>query len=222
MCPRLERRRIPNRGRKNNRIVHCTRQGFFALHHIWFVHDVILERAAHGAPASTSERTDLRATAKWIDGVSFVAETGSGHALVVDGAVEARGPQSGSSTDGAGLGRNGGMHRVRRGVDPEKGAAAGHRLRRGRGSRARARGSQSIYPHPPALSHSRPGSQSGAGRAGGEAFQGKILLRDADAGQDRGKSPSKSRSKTLPSRYRNNRIRLEVSHRAPPCAWIRA
>jgi putative redox protein len=33
----------------------------------------------------------LRATAKWIDGVSFVAETGSGHALVVDGAVEAGG-----------------------------------------------------------------------------------------------------------------------------------
>jgi putative redox protein len=33
----------------------------------------------------------LRATAKWIDGVSFVAETGSGHALVVDGAAEAGG-----------------------------------------------------------------------------------------------------------------------------------
>jgi hypothetical protein len=42
MCPRLERRRIPNRGRENNRIVQCTRQEFFALHHIWFVHDVIL------------------------------------------------------------------------------------------------------------------------------------------------------------------------------------
>jgi len=33
----------------------------------------------------------LKASAKWIDGVSFVAETGSGHALVVDGAVEAGG-----------------------------------------------------------------------------------------------------------------------------------
>jgi putative redox protein len=33
----------------------------------------------------------LRVTAKWIDGVSFVAETGSGHALVVDGAAEAGG-----------------------------------------------------------------------------------------------------------------------------------
>jgi putative redox protein len=33
----------------------------------------------------------LKATVKWIDGVSFVAETGSGHALVVDGAPEAGG-----------------------------------------------------------------------------------------------------------------------------------
>ena len=33
----------------------------------------------------------MKASAKWIDGVSFVAETGSGHALVVDGAVEAGG-----------------------------------------------------------------------------------------------------------------------------------
>jgi hypothetical protein len=41
MYPRLGRRRIPNRGRENNRIVQCTRQGFFASHHIWFVHDVI-------------------------------------------------------------------------------------------------------------------------------------------------------------------------------------
>ena len=33
----------------------------------------------------------MRASAKWIDGVSFVVETGSGHALVVDGAAEAGG-----------------------------------------------------------------------------------------------------------------------------------
>ena len=33
----------------------------------------------------------MRATAKWIDGVSFVVETDSGHALVVDGAAEAGG-----------------------------------------------------------------------------------------------------------------------------------
>jgi putative redox protein len=37
----------------------------------------------------------VKATAKWIDGVSFVAETGSGHALVVDGAAEAGGRNMG-------------------------------------------------------------------------------------------------------------------------------
>jgi putative redox protein len=33
----------------------------------------------------------LKATVKWIDGVSFAVETGTGHALVVDGAIEAGG-----------------------------------------------------------------------------------------------------------------------------------
>jgi putative redox protein len=33
----------------------------------------------------------LKATVRWIDGVNFVAETGSGHSLVVDGAPEVGG-----------------------------------------------------------------------------------------------------------------------------------
>ncbi|MDQ6916933.1 MAG: OsmC family protein [Pseudomonadota bacterium] len=33
----------------------------------------------------------MKASAKWVDDVSFVAETGSGHALIVDGAPEAGG-----------------------------------------------------------------------------------------------------------------------------------
>lgn len=33
----------------------------------------------------------MKARIKWMDGVSFVAETGSGHAVVVDGAPEAGG-----------------------------------------------------------------------------------------------------------------------------------
>ena len=37
----------------------------------------------------------MKATAKWVDGVRFVAETGSGHALVVDGAAEAGGRNTG-------------------------------------------------------------------------------------------------------------------------------
>jgi putative redox protein len=37
----------------------------------------------------------MNATAKWVDGVRFVAETGSGHALIVDGAAEAGGRNTG-------------------------------------------------------------------------------------------------------------------------------
>jgi putative redox protein len=37
----------------------------------------------------------VKATANWVDGVRFVAETGSGHALVVDGAPEAGGRNTG-------------------------------------------------------------------------------------------------------------------------------
>jgi putative redox protein len=33
----------------------------------------------------------LRARIKWVEGVSFIAETGSGHAIVMDGAPEAGG-----------------------------------------------------------------------------------------------------------------------------------
>ena len=90
-CVRDWKRRIPNRGQKNNRIVHCTRQGYFCIAPYWFVYDVTGAFAGKRVLASNLERTKLRATAKWIDGVSFVAEMGSGHALVVDGAAEAGG-----------------------------------------------------------------------------------------------------------------------------------
>src|SRR5256886_6935223 len=41
------------------------------------------------APSDRFKRMKTRV--KWIDGVSFVAESGSGHALVVDGAPDAGG-----------------------------------------------------------------------------------------------------------------------------------
>lgn len=37
----------------------------------------------------------MECTVKWIDGVSFVAETGSGHAVVMDGATEGGGQNLG-------------------------------------------------------------------------------------------------------------------------------
>ena len=38
----------------------------------------------------------MRATVKWLDGVAFVGETGSGHAIVLDGAPAAGGRNIGS------------------------------------------------------------------------------------------------------------------------------
>ena len=38
----------------------------------------------------------MKARIKWVEGVSFVAETGSGHAIVVDGAPEAGGRNLGA------------------------------------------------------------------------------------------------------------------------------
>jgi len=35
--------------------------------------------------------TDMKARVKWVEGVSFVGESGSGHAVVTDGAPEAGG-----------------------------------------------------------------------------------------------------------------------------------
>jgi putative redox protein len=42
------------------------------------------------------EACDVKARIKWVDGVSFVAETGSGHAFVIDGAPEAGGRNVGA------------------------------------------------------------------------------------------------------------------------------
>ena len=46
----------------------------------------------------------MKARIKWNEGVSFVAESGSGHAIVIDGAPEAGGrnlgPAYGTGSDG--------------------------------------------------------------------------------------------------------------------------
>jgi len=45
-------------------------------------------------PGATERK--VKARIKWVEGVSFVAETGSGHAIVVDGAPEAGGRNLGA------------------------------------------------------------------------------------------------------------------------------
>ena len=47
--------------------------------------------AASGGTPDATESPRLKATIKWTDQVSFVAETGSGHAIVLDGPPDAGG-----------------------------------------------------------------------------------------------------------------------------------
>src|SRR5512141_2072804 len=49
------------------------------------------EAARFRAGLRTQGTSIMECKVKWIDGVSFVAETGSGHALVMDGAPEGGG-----------------------------------------------------------------------------------------------------------------------------------
>ena len=66
----------------------------------------------------------MKARVKWVDGVCFVAETGSGHAVVVDGAPDSGGRNLGMRPMETPARRRGRLQRVRRGMDPEEGTPA--------------------------------------------------------------------------------------------------
>ena len=89
-----------------------------------------------------------------------------------------------AAADGARAGGHRSMHGIRRRLDPEKGAPADQRLHRRCRGRTRADRSQGVHAHALRLSDSRRRLEPGAGRARGQAVEGKILLGDADAGQD--------------------------------------
>jgi putative redox protein len=86
----MGRRKIPDRGREKI-IAYRTAQGKL------FLRRTIMGATHRNRPAQVSERLHItrgvamKASVKWIDGVSFAVETGSGHALIVDGATEAGG-----------------------------------------------------------------------------------------------------------------------------------
>lgn len=76
----------------------------------------------------------MKAKLKWIDGVCFMAETGSvRHAVVMDGAPEGGGRNFKATSDGAGLGWHRRLHQLRRVGHPKKipprraGLLGGHR-----------------------------------------------------------------------------------------------
>ena len=61
----------------------------------------------------------MKARVKWSSRCRFVVETGSGHAVVIDGAPEAGGRNLGHAADGNGAGGRRRLHGVRRRLDPE-------------------------------------------------------------------------------------------------------
>src|SRR5437773_8085972 len=96
---------VPKEGRRgrerlNGPILRCTMQGFFrtaawrALSRVIFGH--MAEVTTDLRPASRITYFPMKARIKWIENVSFVAETGSGHAVVVDGAPDAGGRNLGA------------------------------------------------------------------------------------------------------------------------------
>ena len=86
--------------------------------------------------------------------MSFVAESGSGHAVARRRRARARRPQPRDAADGDGAGRRRGLHGVRRRADPQEGPAAGHRLRRRGRGRPRGRRAQGLHAHPASRSRS--------------------------------------------------------------------
>ena len=55
----------------------------------------------------------MKVRAKWVEGVSFVGETGSGHAVVIDGAPDAGGRNLGMRPMELVLAGRGGLHGLR-------------------------------------------------------------------------------------------------------------
>ena len=104
MCLRVGEEGPRNRERPDDRILHCSMQCGEVEQCATRARasgrdlDEILEADDRRPPAAPPRRdagctgaTDMKARIKWTEGVSFVAETGSGHALVIDGASEAGG-----------------------------------------------------------------------------------------------------------------------------------
>ena len=54
----------------------------------------------------------MKCRIKWLDHMSFVGESGSGHSVVMDSAPDTGGAQSRGTADGNAIARTGRLHRV--------------------------------------------------------------------------------------------------------------
>ncbi len=90
----------------------------------------------------------MECTIKWVDGMSFIAETGTGHLVAMDGAPEAGGRNLAPRPDGVDAGWRGRLHGLRRGSHPEARPPRRARLQRTPRGRTGRRRPEGLYPDP--------------------------------------------------------------------------
>ena len=105
--------------------------------------------AGRPQPAASPRTPAMKARIKLVEGMTFVAESGSGHAVVVDAAPDVGGRNLGARPMELVLMGTGACSRHRRGAHPAQGAAAGHGLRGRARGRARREGSEGLHAHRP-------------------------------------------------------------------------
>jgi len=126
----------------------------------------------------------MKARIKWIENVCFVGESGSGHAVVMDGAPEGGGRNLGPRPMETGADWHGRLHCVRRRAHPQEEPGAGHRLFRGDRGRAGQRGPESLHENSLSFRPCRAAGSNPVSRARGSPVGGKVLLGLHHARQD--------------------------------------
>ena len=127
----------------------------------------------------------MKATVRWVQDVMFVGESGSGHAVVMDGAPDAGGRNLGVRPMEMLLLGLGGCTAfdvvmiLKRGREPVTDCVVDMDAQRA------ATEPKVFTQHRDALSHQRPRPGSEESRARGESVRGEVLLGHRDPGQDR-------------------------------------
>ena len=144
----------------------------------------------------------MKASVRWFQDAMFVGESGSGHAVVMDGAPDAGGRNLGVRPMEMLLLGLGGCTAfdvvmiLKRGREPVAGCVVDM-------DAERAETEPKVFTRiADALSHQRPRARSEEGRARGELVRGKILLGDCDAGEDRADHARDRNRRYLSTRFR--------------------
>ena len=127
----------------------------------------------------------MKTRVKWVENVSFVGETGSGHALVIDGAPEGGGRDLGPRpmelflTGATACTAYDVVTILRKARQPIADCVVEAHAERARNAAA------GVHPDPLQVFGGRARTRPAAGHARRQAFARQVLLRDADARENR-------------------------------------